>query len=30
VSYVKNQSLWLDIKVLSKTLKAVLKMSGAY
>jgi len=29
VSYVKNQSLWLDIKILAKTVKAVLKMAGA-
>jgi len=30
VYYVKNQSLWLDIKILFKTIKVVLKKSGAY
>jgi lipopolysaccharide/colanic/teichoic acid biosynthesis glycosyltransferase/ADP-glucose pyrophosphorylase len=30
ISYVKNQSLWLDIKILFRTLKAVLKMAGAH
>jgi lipopolysaccharide/colanic/teichoic acid biosynthesis glycosyltransferase/UTP-glucose-1-phosphate uridylyltransferase len=30
VSYVKNQSLWLDIKILFGTLRAVLKMAGAH
>ena len=30
VYYVRNQSLWLDIKILFKTIKAVLKMAGAY
>jgi lipopolysaccharide/colanic/teichoic acid biosynthesis glycosyltransferase/dTDP-glucose pyrophosphorylase len=30
VSYVKNQSLWLDIKILFKTLQAVLKTAGAF
>lgn len=28
--YVKNQSLWLDIKILFKTIKVVLKKAGAY
>jgi len=30
VYYVKNQSLWLDIKILFKTIKVVLKKVGAY
>ncbi len=30
VWYVKNRSLWLDIKILLKTIKVVLKKSGAY
>jgi lipopolysaccharide/colanic/teichoic acid biosynthesis glycosyltransferase len=30
VDYVKNRSLWLDIKILSKTIKVVLKREGAY
>lgn len=30
VFYVKNQSLWMDIKILFKTIKVVLKKSGAY
>ena len=30
VYYVKNQSLWLDIKILLKTIKVVLKKVGAY
>jgi lipopolysaccharide/colanic/teichoic acid biosynthesis glycosyltransferase/acetyltransferase-like isoleucine patch superfamily enzyme len=28
--YVKNQSLWLDLKILLKTIKVVLKKVGAY
>jgi lipopolysaccharide/colanic/teichoic acid biosynthesis glycosyltransferase/dTDP-glucose pyrophosphorylase len=28
--YVKNQSLWLDIKILFKTIKVVLKKAGAH
>lgn len=30
VDYVKNRSLWLDIKILFKTIKVVLKREGAY
>jgi undecaprenyl-phosphate galactose phosphotransferase len=30
VFYVKNQSLWMDIKIVFKTIKVVLKKSGAY
>ncbi|MBI3752907.1 MAG: sugar transferase [Deltaproteobacteria bacterium] len=30
VYYVKNQSLWLDIKILLKTIKVVFKKAGAY
>lgn len=30
VAYVKNQSLWLDIKILFKTIKALLKGSRGY
>jgi len=30
IEYVKNQSLWMDIKILFKTIKVVLKRSGAY
>jgi lipopolysaccharide/colanic/teichoic acid biosynthesis glycosyltransferase len=30
VNYVKNQSLWLDITVLFKTVKVVIKKVGAY
>jgi lipopolysaccharide/colanic/teichoic acid biosynthesis glycosyltransferase len=30
VAYVKNQSLWLDIKILFKTIKVVLKGSRGY
>lgn len=30
VYYVKNQSLWLDIKILFKTVKVVLRKVGAY
>lgn len=30
VYYVKNQSLWMDIKILFKTIKVVLKKVGAY
>jgi len=30
VEYVENQSLWLDIRILFKTLKVVFKRSGAY
>ena len=30
LAYVKNQSLWQDIKILYKTVKVVLKREGAY
>lgn len=30
VEYVENQSLWLDIRILFKTLKVVFKRTGAY
>jgi lipopolysaccharide/colanic/teichoic acid biosynthesis glycosyltransferase len=30
VDYVKNRSLWLDIKILLKTIKVVLKREGAF
>lgn len=30
VHYVKHQSLWLDIKILFKTIKVILKRVGAY
>jgi len=30
VEYVKNQSLWMDIKILFKTIKVVFKKAGAY
>jgi len=30
VDYVKHRSLWLDLKILFKTIKVVLKRKGAY
>jgi undecaprenyl-phosphate galactose phosphotransferase len=30
IGYVKNRSLWMDIKILLKTIKVLLKRSGAY
>ncbi|MBI5903459.1 MAG: sugar transferase [Deltaproteobacteria bacterium] len=30
VDYVKNQSLWLDLKILFKTVKVVFQKAGAY